>query len=107
MYAKVADRASNVMIYRSNKYNWTAQPLTKPALWTYSRVGNRRSGVLRRVPDVRYLVAGAGTHEEELKAQARAAKGSAPGFWPLPSASGDLKAQVSSWPTTMCLTPSA
>jgi hypothetical protein len=45
MYAKVADRASNVMIYRSNKYNWTAQPLTKPALWTYSRVGNRRSGM--------------------------------------------------------------
>lgn len=37
MYAKVADRASNVMIYRSNKYNWTAQPLTKPALWTYSK----------------------------------------------------------------------
>ena len=45
MYAKVADRASNVMIYRSNKYNWTAQPLTKPALWTYSRIGNRRSGM--------------------------------------------------------------
>ncbi|KAH9825944.1 Arylsulfotransferase (ASST) [Teratosphaeria destructans] len=37
MYAKLADRESNVMIYRSNKYNWTAQPLTKPALWTYSR----------------------------------------------------------------------
>lgn len=34
-------------------------------------LGNRRSGVLRRVPDVRYLVAGTGTHEEELKAQAR------------------------------------
>jgi len=33
------------MIYRSNKYNWTAQPLTKPALWTYSRIGNRRSGM--------------------------------------------------------------
>jgi hypothetical protein len=45
MYAKVAERASNVMIYRSNKYNWTAQPLTKPALWTYSRIGNRRSGM--------------------------------------------------------------
>lgn len=39
MYAKVADRASNVMIYRSGKYNWTAQPLTKPALWTYSLEG--------------------------------------------------------------------
>lgn len=34
-------------------------------------LGNRRSGVLRRVPDVRYLVAGTGTHEEELKAQVR------------------------------------
>jgi glycogen synthase len=34
-------------------------------------LGNRRNGVLRRVPDVRYLVAGTGTHEEELKAQAR------------------------------------
>src|SRR3712207_280865 len=34
-------------------------------------LGNRRSGVLRRVPGVRYLVAGTGTHEEELKAQAR------------------------------------
>lgn len=45
MYAKVADRESNVMIYRSNKYNWTAQPLTKPALWTYSRIGNQRSGM--------------------------------------------------------------
>jgi glycogen synthase len=30
-----------------------------------------RDGVLRRVPGVRYLVAGTGTHEEELKAQAR------------------------------------
>lgn len=38
-YAKVADRASNVMIYRSNKFNWTAQPVTKPALWTYSKSG--------------------------------------------------------------------
>jgi glycogen synthase len=34
-------------------------------------LGNRRSGVLRRVPGVRYLVAGSGTHEDELKAQAR------------------------------------
>lgn len=39
MYAKVAERASNVMIYRSNKYNWTAQPLTKPALFTFSKNG--------------------------------------------------------------------
>ncbi|KAK5134552.1 hypothetical protein LTR08_006337 [Meristemomyces frigidus] len=41
MYAKVADKASNVMIYRSNKFNWTAQPTTKPALWTYSRDGSK------------------------------------------------------------------
>ncbi|KAK5126027.1 hypothetical protein LTR85_011382 [Meristemomyces frigidus] len=41
MYAKLADRASNVMVYRSNKYNWTAQPLTKPALWSYSRTGEK------------------------------------------------------------------
>ncbi|KAI7155803.1 hypothetical protein KC349_g6743 [Hortaea werneckii] len=38
-YGIVAQRPSNVMIYRSNKYNWTAQPLTKPALWTYSWMG--------------------------------------------------------------------
>ncbi|KAK5684140.1 hypothetical protein LTS10_004004 [Elasticomyces elasticus] len=41
MYGKVAERASNVMIYRSNKYNWTGTPETKPALWTYSRAGER------------------------------------------------------------------
>lgn len=38
-YAKVADRASNVMIYRSNKYNWSGQPVTKPALWSFSKNG--------------------------------------------------------------------
>jgi glycogen synthase len=31
----------------------------------------RRDGVLRRLPGVRYLVAGTGTHEAELQAQAR------------------------------------
>ncbi|KAJ9631942.1 hypothetical protein H2203_000343 [Taxawa tesnikishii (nom. ined.)] len=46
MYGKLADRASNVMVYRSNKYNWTATPLTKPALWTYSRSKQRRSGTV-------------------------------------------------------------
>ena len=40
-YGILAERASAVMIYRSNKYNWTAQPLTKPALWTYSRTGDK------------------------------------------------------------------
>lgn len=43
MYAKLAERASNVMIYRSNKYNWTAQPITKPALWAFSRTGANMS----------------------------------------------------------------
>ncbi|KAK3071324.1 hypothetical protein LTR53_008829 [Teratosphaeriaceae sp. CCFEE 6253] len=41
MYGKLADRVSNVMIYRSNKYNWTGTPETKPALWTYSRTGEK------------------------------------------------------------------
>jgi glycogen(starch) synthase len=36
-----------------------------------------RSGVIRRVPGVRFLVAGSGTHEDELKAQARRL-----GLWP-------------------------
>lgn len=36
MYAQVAKRSSNVMVYRSGKYNWTGEPLTNPALWTYS-----------------------------------------------------------------------
>lgn len=46
MYAKLADRASNVMIYRSYKANWTAQPLTKPALWTYSRRNLESDGMM-------------------------------------------------------------
>ena len=29
------------MVYRSNKYNWTAQPLTQPALYTYSKTRDR------------------------------------------------------------------
>ncbi|KAK4569424.1 hypothetical protein LTR86_003187 [Recurvomyces mirabilis] len=41
MYGKLADRASNVMIYRSNKYNWTGTPETKPALWTFSKDGQK------------------------------------------------------------------
>lgn len=45
MYAHVAERDSNVMIYRSNKYNWTAQPVTKPALWTYSKTGEQQMGL--------------------------------------------------------------
>ncbi|KAI5359650.1 Putative arylsulfotransferase [Septoria linicola] len=45
MHARVAERESNVMIYRSNKYNWTAQPVTKPALWTYSKTGDTQMGL--------------------------------------------------------------
>lgn len=43
MYAKLAKISSGVMIYRTNKYNWTAEPLTKPALWTYSLFGDKIS----------------------------------------------------------------
>lgn len=39
MYGILATRPSNVMVYRSTKWNWTAQPLTKPTLWTYSKTG--------------------------------------------------------------------
>lgn len=42
MYGILASRPSNVMIYRSTKWNWTAQPLTKPALWTYSKNGSNK-----------------------------------------------------------------
>ncbi|KAH6637526.1 ASST-domain-containing protein [Boeremia exigua] len=37
MYGKVAQRASDVMMYRCNKYVWKGEPLTSPSLWTYSR----------------------------------------------------------------------
>lgn len=46
MYAKVAYRASNVMIYRSYKFPWVGQPLTKPALWTYSKTNDEKSGMV-------------------------------------------------------------
>ncbi|KAF1349616.1 ASST-domain-containing protein [Delphinella strobiligena] len=46
MYAKVAQRASNVMIYRSYKFPWVGEPQTKPALWTYSRNGDETSGMV-------------------------------------------------------------
>lgn len=46
MYAKVAQRSSNVMIYRSYKFPWVGQPLTKPALWTYSHTGDEKSGMV-------------------------------------------------------------
>lgn len=39
LYGKLALRESNVMVYRSHKFAWSGQPITKPALWTYSRAG--------------------------------------------------------------------
>lgn len=46
MYAKLAQRASNVMIYRSYKFPWVGEPQTKPALWTYSRNGDESTGMV-------------------------------------------------------------
>ncbi|KAK8217602.1 hypothetical protein M8818_001361 [Zalaria obscura] len=46
MYAKLADRMSNVMVYRSNKYEWHGYPTTKPSLWSYSRTGTPDSPTL-------------------------------------------------------------
>ena len=43
LYAKVASRPSNVMIYRSGKYNWTATPSAQPALYAYSKEGGNRT----------------------------------------------------------------
>jgi hypothetical protein len=39
MWARIASRSSDTMCYRTNKYNWTAEPLTKPAIWTFSKFG--------------------------------------------------------------------
>lgn len=39
MYGKLAHWGSGVMMYRCNKYNWTAEPTSHPSLWTYSRTG--------------------------------------------------------------------
>ena len=39
-YVEVAQRASNAMIYRSHKANWTATPFTNPDLWAYSKHGS-------------------------------------------------------------------
>lgn len=46
MYGVLAQRPSNVMIYRSYKFNWTGMPVTKPALWTFSRTGDNISGMV-------------------------------------------------------------
>ncbi|KAF1365106.1 hypothetical protein EJ07DRAFT_161218 [Lizonia empirigonia] len=46
MYGKVAQRASDVMMYRSNKYVWKGEPLTAPSLWTYSRTGSGASNMV-------------------------------------------------------------
>ena len=46
MYAKLANHWSNVMVYRSYKFPWVGQPLTKPALWTYSHMNDAESGMV-------------------------------------------------------------
>ncbi|KAF2157202.1 hypothetical protein K461DRAFT_218101 [Myriangium duriaei CBS 260.36] len=45
-YGQMADRSSNVMIYRSYKFNWTGIPLNKPALWTYAKRPDARNGMV-------------------------------------------------------------
>ncbi len=37
---------TNLMNYRAHKFNWTGLPLTKPALWTYSRTGTNAEGMM-------------------------------------------------------------
>ncbi|KAF2501306.1 hypothetical protein BU16DRAFT_451643, partial [Lophium mytilinum] len=39
MYGKLAFWGSDVNIYRCNKFQWKAQPLSKPAIWSYSLTG--------------------------------------------------------------------
>lgn len=36
-YGKIAD--ADTMNYRTMKFNWTGKPITKPAIWTYSKTG--------------------------------------------------------------------
>ncbi|KAF4554451.1 Hypothetical protein D9617_4g002050 [Elsinoe fawcettii] len=48
-YGVLASRESNVMIYRSYKFNWTGMPLTKPALWTYARSESAEKGMVAYV----------------------------------------------------------
>jgi len=37
---------TNLMNYRAHKFNWTGLPLTKPALWTYSKTGTNEEGMM-------------------------------------------------------------
>jgi Arylsulfotransferase (ASST) len=37
---------TNVMNYRAHKFNWTGLPLTRPALWTYSKSGTHEEGLM-------------------------------------------------------------
>ncbi|KAF2227575.1 ASST-domain-containing protein [Elsinoe ampelina] len=48
-YGVLAQRESNVMVYRSYKFNWTGTPLTKPALWTYARSETAEKGMISYV----------------------------------------------------------
>ncbi|UPX19487.1 uncharacterized protein EKO05_0009747 [Ascochyta rabiei] len=46
MYEEVAQRASDVMIYRSNKYVWKGEPLSTPSMWIYLRTGSGASNIV-------------------------------------------------------------
>lgn len=37
---------TNVMNYRAHKFNWTGLPLTRPALWAYSKSGTDEDGTV-------------------------------------------------------------
>jgi hypothetical protein len=38
--------STNVMNYRAHKFNWTGLPLTRPAIWTYSKTGMHQEGMM-------------------------------------------------------------
>ena len=37
---------TSVMNYRTHKFNWTGLPLTRPAIWTYSKTGTHQEGMM-------------------------------------------------------------
>jgi hypothetical protein len=43
-YGSIA--STNVMNYRAHKFNWTGLPLTRPAIWTYSKTGTHQDGMM-------------------------------------------------------------
>ena len=45
-YGQLAQRDSNVMVYRSNKFNWTGAPTTKPAVFSYAQSEKAEAGMV-------------------------------------------------------------